>query len=66
MFAGNSDPVGEMGKGVKKVARQYKKAGVEDLTLKMYKGRHEMLNEKNKELVEKDFMNWLNSKTKSN
>lgn len=62
MFAGESDPVGEMGKGVRKVAKNYKKAGINDLTLKMYQGRHEMLNEVNKEDVEKDFLNWLNTK----
>ena len=62
MFAGESDPVGEMGRGVKKVARQYKRAGIKDLTLKMYEGRHEMLNEVNREQVERDFMNWLNAK----
>ncbi len=62
MFAGSEDPVGEMGKGVKKVANQYIRAGVNDLTLKMYQGRHEMLNEVNKEEVEQDFINWLNAK----
>ena len=62
MFAGESDPVGEMGKGVKKVAKQYKKAGIKDLTLKMYQGRHEMLNEVNKDEVEQDFINRLNTK----
>ena len=50
-----------MGKGIKKVANQYKKAGINDLTLKIYEGgRHEMLNEINKEEVEQDFINWLN------
>lgn len=62
MFAGESDPVGEMGKGVRKVAKQYKRAGIKDLTLNMYEGRHEMLNEVNKKEVEKDFINWLNAK----
>jgi len=62
MFAGESDPVGEMGEGVRKVAKQYQRAGVKDLTLKMYEGRHEMLNEVNRKEVEKDFINWLNTK----
>jgi len=62
MFAGESDPVGEMGKGVRKVAKYYKRAGVKDLTLKLYKGRHEMLNETNKQDVEQDFIHWLNTK----
>ena len=62
IFSGDKDPVGEMGKGIKKVANQYKKAGINDLTLKIYEGgRHEMLNEINKEEVELDFINWLNN-----
>lgn len=63
IFSGDKDPVGEMGKGVKKVAKKYKKAGIKDLTLKLYKGgRHEMLNEVNREEVEKDLINWLNNR----
>lgn len=63
IFSGDKDPVGEMGKGVKKVAKKYKKVGIKDLTLKLYKGgRHEMLNEVNKSEVEKDLLNWLNQR----
>jgi alpha-beta hydrolase superfamily lysophospholipase len=63
IFSGDKDPVGEMGKGVKKVAKNYKKAGVRDVTLKLYKGgRHEMLNEVNKKEVQKDVINWLNDR----
>ena len=59
LFSGDQDPVGEMGKGVVKVAKKFKKAG-NDVTLKLYKGgRHEMLNEINKEEVEQDLLNWL-------
>ena len=55
-----------MGKGVEKVARNFKKAGIQDLTLKLYKeGRHEMLNEVNKEEVEQDLINWLNTRIKA-
>jgi alpha-beta hydrolase superfamily lysophospholipase len=61
IFSGDKDPVGEMGKGVKKVVKKYKNAGIVNLTLKLYsEGRHEMLNEINKEEVEKDVLNWLN------
>ena len=55
IFSGDQDPVGEMGKGVKKVADQCSHYGSEYLTLKLYTdGRHEMLNEVNKNEVEKD------------
>lgn len=60
IFSGDKDPVGEMGKGVKKVAKNYKKVGVQDVTLKLYEGgRHEMLNEINRNEVEKDLLKWL-------
>ena len=50
-----------MGKGVKKVAKNYKKVGVQDVTLKLYEGgRHEMLHETNRNEVEKDLLKWLN------
>ena len=63
IFSGDKDPVGEMGKGIKRVVKQYEKAGISDLTFKLYKGgRHEMLNEVNKEEVEQDVINWLNEK----
>jgi len=66
IFSGDKDPVGEMGKGVKKVAKQYEKAGINDLTFKLYKGgRHEMLNEVNKEEVQQDVLNWLNEKVEA-
>ena len=66
IFSGDKDPVGEMGKGVKKVVRQYKKAGINDLTSKIYKGgRHEMLNETNKKEVEQDIVNWINQKVEA-
>lgn len=63
IFSGDKDPVGEMGKGLKRVHKQYKKAGINDLTMRIYKGgRHEMLNETNKEEVEQDILYWLNQK----
>jgi alpha-beta hydrolase superfamily lysophospholipase len=66
IFSGDKDPVGEMGKGVKKVAANYKKAGIKDLSLKLYKGgRHEMLNEVNKNEVEQDLLKWLKERIKA-
>jgi lysophospholipase len=60
MFAGDMDPVGDYGTGPKLVYEKLKKFGAEDITLKMYEeGRHEMLNETNKDEVYQDLMNWL-------
>lgn len=63
IFSGDQDPVGEMGKGVKKVVAQFKKYGNSDLTFNLYEGgRHEMLNELNREEVENDILSWLTEK----
>lgn len=62
IFSGDEDPVGEMGKGVSKVAKNYEKNGNTDLTFHLYKGgRHEMLNETNRAEVEEDIVTWLNT-----
>lgn len=63
MFSGDMDPVGSWGKGVREVYENYKKSGVSDITLKLYPGgRHEMLNEINKDEVYADVYNWIESK----
>ncbi|HHV12691.1 MAG TPA: alpha/beta hydrolase [Clostridiales bacterium] len=61
IFSGEMDPVGKMGKGVKKLFDTYKQHGLNDVTLKLYPGgRHEMLNEINKDEVMKDVSGWIN------
>ncbi len=62
-YSGDMDPVGNYGKGVKKVYDRFLKVGMRDVLLKLYpEGRHEMLNEINKEAVYEDILSWLNSK----
>ena len=62
IFSGAKDPVGKNGKGVLKLVKTYKEHGMVDLTYKLYKdGRHEMLNEINKEEVIEDVIKWLNA-----
>ena len=61
-FAGDTDPVGNMGKGVRKVESFFRDAGVKDVSIKLYPGgRHEMLNETNREEVYADVLAWLES-----
>jgi len=61
IFSGDKDPVGKNGKGVLKLYRTYKKINIKDVTYKLYKeGRHEMLNEINKDEVMGDIVQWLN------
>ena len=62
-MSGSMDPVGECGKGVKIAFDNFKKVGMQDVTLKLYEGgRHEMLNEINKDEVYADVLEWINSK----
>ena len=59
-IAGDADPVGAYGKGVQKVAGQFQKAGMKDVTVKLYPGhRHEVLNELEKEKVWADVLGWM-------
>ena len=60
IMSGDSDPVGDFGKGTTKLFNNLKKVGINDLTLKLYKdGRHEMLNEINKEEVYNNILDWI-------
>jgi len=60
LFSGDKDPVGENGKGVERVYEDYKKAGVKNISLKLYPdGRHEMLTEINKAAVFQDVLMWI-------
>ena len=62
VLSGDQDPVGNSGKGPTAVAAQYEKAGVEDVTLTLYPGgRHEMLNETNRDEVTADIIAWLDA-----
>lgn len=61
IFSGDKDPVGKFGKGVISLYNRYKKYGIKDVTYKLYKdGRHEMLNEINRNEVMDDVVDWLN------
>lgn len=63
LFAGEMDPVGQHGHGVRMLARQLDEAGVNDVTLKLYpEGRHEMLNESNRDEVIRDLLDWLRAR----
>ena len=46
LIAGQDDPVGDMGAGARRTHDAFKRAGIRDVTLKLYPGlRHEILNE---------------------
>ena len=59
-LSGADDPVGEFGKGVRKIYEKYRAAGIQDVTLRLYTGdRHELLNETDREQVYKDLLGWF-------
>ena len=63
MFSGDRDPVGDNGKGVSEVFENYKQAGVKDIQCVLYpNGRHEMLNEVNREEVIGAMVEWFDQR----
>jgi len=61
-IAGDNDPVGDFGKGVLKIFNRYNDLGFNDVSIKLYKGgRHEVLNEINRNEVYDDILSWLNN-----
>ncbi|OZI13573.1 alpha/beta hydrolase [Bacillaceae bacterium SAS-127] len=62
-ISGDQDPVGEYSKGVLRVIDQYKQQGFTTIDYKLYKeGRHEMINETNRQQVIEDIANWLQAR----
>jgi alpha-beta hydrolase superfamily lysophospholipase len=61
VFSGDRDPVGgELGESVRELADRYRARGVGPVTLRLYpEGRHEMLNETNRDEVHRDLLAWL-------
>ena len=60
IVSGEKDPVGGLGKGVIRFSRMCNKAGLTDKKLKLYGGdRHEILHERDKEVVFEDILNWM-------
>jgi alpha-beta hydrolase superfamily lysophospholipase len=64
LVSGDTDPVGNYGKGPQIVYSRLKAAGVGDLTLKLYPGmRHEVLNETGRQQVYQDILDWITKRT---
>lgn len=59
-ISGDKDPVGDMGKGVRKAFDTYKGIGMQEVSMKLYpEDRHEILNELDKGQVYEDVFQWL-------
>ena len=62
VISGAMDPVGDFGKGVQGVYEMFVAAGIDDAAIKLYDdGRHEILNETNRQEVYEDISVWLNA-----
>lgn len=60
ILSGELDPVGDRGKGVRKVYREFCGLGLADVTMKLYpQARHELINELNREEVYEDIADWI-------
>ena len=61
LIAGDADPVGSYGAGVRAVWAMLGDAGVQDLTCQIYEGaRHELHNETNRQEVFDYVLTWIN------
>lgn len=59
-IAGGDDPVGNYGEGVRRAAQEFRKAGMKNVSVKIYPlCRHEILNELNKQEVYQDVAKWM-------
>ncbi len=60
MMSGALDPVGRQSAGVSWLAEQYRRAGLRDVTVRLYEGgRHELFNEQNRVEVQRELLAWL-------
>jgi len=60
IFAGDKDPINHNLERVRPLAERYRAAGIMNVTEKYYAdGRHEMLNETNRDEVLRDLATWL-------
>ena len=60
IFAGDKDPINHDLEWVKPLAERYRAAGIANISEKYYpQGRHEMLNETNRDEVMRDLVSWL-------
>ena len=64
LVSGENDPIGDMGRGIRKIATRLDKQHFDHISVQLYPHmRHEPLHEKNKEQVYQDILDWINSNT---
>ncbi|SLJ84061.1 alpha/beta hydrolase [Psychrobacter sp. DAB_AL43B] len=63
-ISGENDPIGDMGRGIRKIASRLEKQHFSNVSVQLYPHmRHEPLHEQNKEQVYQDILGWINSNT---
>jgi len=63
LAAGEQDPVGNFGIGIKEIMEEYRELGMKDVTMKLYPNdRHEILNERDRYDVFQDIVDWLSKR----
>ncbi len=62
ILSGQDDPVGNFGKDAIKLHKEFYKQKFQNLYLKLFPGRHELLHEKNKEAIYLYLIEWLNKR----
>jgi len=60
LFSGSEDPVGQQQRGLATLIDRYREAGISDISYNLYPGgRHEMLNETNRDEVRQNLLRWI-------
>ncbi|MCF7832000.1 MAG: lysophospholipase [Candidatus Marinimicrobia bacterium] len=60
IISGSEDPLGDHGKGPKKIGQMYRKHQLEEVTVNIVENaRHEILNETNRQVVYDDLLEWI-------
>ncbi len=63
MLSGSEDPVHNGWQAIERIAGNYRRCGLEDISVRRYEGgRHEMFNESNREEVTAELIEWLAAK----
>lgn len=67
VISGTADPVGNYGKGVRRLAKRLSSETGNPIEVRLYEGsRHELLNELNKKEVFRDIYQWIENNIKKN
>lgn len=60
LISGTNDPLGDMGKGIIRLAKQLKAVGLKEIYLRLYEGsRHEILHDRSKKDVMNDILEFI-------